>query len=87
MNQVFKRGKQFVKFCIRHWKFIVGTATSCCGMYLIAKGEYETGLKDMGEMQSEGFRNCMDLTKEDPQELYDEKYTEGINRRWKEMYE
>ncbi len=87
MNQVFKRGKQFVKFAIRHWKFIVGTATSCCGMYLIAKGEYESGLKDMGEMTVSALGNCKDLAPGDPQKLYEEKYTEGMNKRWKEMYE
>ena len=50
MKNVFVTARQFAKFARRHWKFIIGVCTSCTGMYLMAKGEYDTGMKDTCEI-------------------------------------
>lgn len=42
MKNAFVAARQFAKFARRHWKFIIGVCTSCAGMYLMSKGEYDT---------------------------------------------
>ena len=82
MKNVFVTARQFAKFARRHWKFIIGVCTSCTGMYLMAKGEYDTGMKDTCEIYDATIRawaeNDFDENSEAVKQAGDDK--------WRELY-
>lgn len=82
MKNVFVTARQFAKFARRHWKFIIGVCTSCTGMYLMSKGEYDTGMKDACEVYDATARAWA----ENDFIPDDEVLKKAGDDKWKELY-
>lgn len=79
--------RTFVKFCKRHWKYVLGTAAAGIAISKIGQVEYDQGLKDAGVMFDAGNEALKKLPEGASQEEIQVTFDEAMRTKWDEMYE
>ena len=79
--------RTFVKFCKRHWKYVLGTAAAGIAISKIGQVEYDQGLKDAGAMVDAGNEALKNLPEGASQEEIKETFENAVKEKWNEMYE
>ena len=79
--------RTFVKFCKRHWKYVLGTAAAGIAISKIGQVEYDQGLKDAGAMFDAGNEALKDLPEGASQEEMKEAFEGAMKEKWNAMYE
>lgn len=79
--------RTFVKFCKRHWKYLLGTAAAGIAISKIGQVEYDQGLKDAGAMFDAGNEALKNLPEGASQEKIKATFDGAMREKWDEMYE
>lgn len=79
--------RTFVKFCKRHWKYLLGTAAAGIAISKIGQVEYDQGLKDAGAMFDAGNEALKNLPEGASQEKIQATFDGAMREKWDEMYE
>lgn len=79
--------RTFLKFCKRHWKYVLGTAAAGIAISKIGQVEYHQGIKDAEDMFVEGNRAIKKLPEGASDEEINKEFTEAMRKKWNEMYE
>lgn len=79
--------RTFVKFCKRHWKYVLGTAAAGIAISKIGQVEYDQGLKDAGTMFDAGNEALKNLPEGASEAEMKEAFEDAMKEKWNEMYE
>ena len=79
--------RTFVKFCKRHWKYVLGTAAAGIAISKIGQVEYDQGLKDAGAMFDAGNEALKNLPEGAAEEEMKTAFEDAMKEKWNEMYE
>ena len=79
--------RTFVKFCKRHWKYVLGTAAAGIAISKIGQVEYDQGLKDAGAMFDAGNEALKNLPEGAAEEEMKTAFEDAMREKWNEMYE
>lgn len=79
--------RTFVKFCKRHWKYVLGTAAAGIAISKIGQVEYDQGLKDAGAMFDAGNEALKNLPEGASEAEMKEAFEDAMKEKWNAMYE
>lgn len=78
--------RTFVKFCKRHWKYVLGTAAAGIAISKIGQVEYDQGLKDAGAMFDAGNEALKNLPEGASQEEMKAAFDNAMAQKYSELY-
>lgn len=87
MAKIKLNARTLVKFCKRHWKYVLATIAAGAAIGAVGNAEYNAGLKDAGEMFDAGIKRAKELPDDMPQEELDKAFAAAMVDKYSEMYE
>lgn len=79
--------RTLMKFCKRHWKYLLAITASGIALSKVGQVEYDQGLKDAGAMFDAGNEALKKLPEGASQEEIKTTFDNAMREKWDEMYE
>ena len=79
--------RTLMKFCKRHWKYVLATAAAGVAISKIGQVEYDQGIKDADAMFEAASEALKKLPEDASQEKIQTTFEEAMREKYSEMYE